>query len=131
MFPDRSLNVRPPVGIHTGVYPLHEEPAQVTLKILEAFQQDVNAENADYALLHLPHIWGLGYYRKYGSIPYSDLLEKIKEDFILLDTKEAFMKQSGQYKNDDFYLKFHYSELGNKIVAEVMANYILEKYGEQ
>ncbi len=125
--PDKSLILRHPYGTRSGVYPLNEEPANITLEILESLKKDVNKNGADLLLVHLPHIWGLGYYRKYGTLPYLELLEKINADFELLDTKESFENNFEKYKNDDFYLWFHYSPLGNEIVADAIADYILNK----
>lgn len=125
--PDKSLILRAPYGNRTGVYPLNEEPAQLTLKILEELELSVLENNAELLVLHLPHIWGIGYYRKYGFFPYVDLLDKIKADFVLLDTKSAFESAFDKHKNDDFYLWFHYSKLGNEIVGKATADYLLER----
>ena len=128
LFPDRSLNLRPPLGIRSGIYPLVEEPAKVTLKIIDVLQKETAKDSSDLLLVHLPHIWGLGYYRKYGTVPYLDLLDEINRNFKMVDTKEAFMSRSKKYKNDDFYLSFHYSELGNEIVADTLAKFIIQNY---
>ena len=77
-------------------------------------------------MVHLPHIWGLGHFRKYGYFPYEKLKLAIDEAYGLVDTEFVFGEKFDQYQNGDFYLWFHYSELGNEIVAESIFEHIAE-----
>ncbi len=129
--PDRSLTLRHPYGTRTAVYPLGEEPAEVAIKILEKMEQEISYAGQDLLVVHLPHIWGLGYFRKYNTIPYDELLQTIAGKVELLDTKTAFAGAFATNKNDDFYLNFHYAKLGNEIVATNLAAFILKKYAKQ
>lgn len=124
--PNKSMVLRHPYGTKAGNYSADDELGTLTMKILDLMNESVENEGAQFLMVHLPHIWGLGHFRKYGYFPYDQLSQAIEGKYNLIETKLDFEKRFNQHENEDFYLWFHYSDLGNEIIAESVFKYIVD-----
>jgi hypothetical protein len=111
-----------PIETDPYFYDLNQEPARLTLKIIETFQDQVEASGSDFLIIHIPIVLDLINLRLKRDLIYADLLAAIDAKHPIIDPHEALLAES-------MFALFmpggHYSAVGNKIIAEVVAKRII------
>ena len=111
-----------PVEADPYFYDLNQEPAQLTLKIIETFQDQVEASGSDFLIIHIPIVLDLINLRLNRNLIYADLLASIDAKHPVIYPHEALLTESMVAL---FMPGGHYSAVGNKIIAEVVAKQII------
>lgn len=107
-------------------YNLNEEPAQLSLRIIERFANEVERQGARFLIVHLPSRKGLQQKQNTGSLRYADLLSTLSARFELVDTTADFLSATRTYEDSALFEPHnHYSAVSNDIVAEAIASYLL------
>lgn len=102
---------------------LDEEPARLTLAILDRFARDVEADGGRFLVAHLPPEAALRDHRRDGRFCYQDLLDEIARRHALIRTEDAFRGELAPY------FIGHYSAAGNAAVAGAVADAIASDAG--
>jgi hypothetical protein len=120
------LEILSPVETDPYFYDLNQEPARLTLKIIQTFQGQVETSGSDFLIVHIPIVLDLINLRLNRELIYADLLAAIEAEHFLVYPHEALLEQA----NEEFMFALfmpggHYSAMGNKIIAEVIAKQII------
>jgi hypothetical protein len=103
-------------------YDLNEEPAQLTLKLIETFKREVEASGSDFLIIHIPIVLDLINLQLNRDPIYADLLAAIDTKHPVIYPHEALLTES-------MFALFmpggHYSAVGNQIIAAVIAKQII------
>jgi len=106
-------------------YNLDEEPAQLSLRIIERFANEVEQQGARFLIVHLPSRKGLQQKQRAGSLRYADLLSTLSARYELIDTTADLLSATRLYEERRLFEPHnHYSAVSNDIVAEAIANYL-------
>lgn len=107
-------------------YSLNDEPAQLTIRIINEFRNAVEAQGAKYLVVHLPRHGNLSYLLDGKVLAYSAILEEIGENNEVIHTEHEMLTIALSSSLDILFSpKGHYSGKANKIVADVIANFII------
>lgn len=108
-------------------YSLDEEPALLTLRIIQEFKKDVELNGGRFLIVYLPIKGDLTNLLNGEELAYSELLEKIEEDNNVIHPENEFLERVESSSLDIFFMKGgHYSSEGNKIIADRITKSIVE-----
>lgn len=111
---------------------LSKEPAQLTLRIIQEFKQDVESQGRQFLIVRLPILKDVDYILADKAFPYAALLEKIdEENEIIYPEREQLQEVIALYlssANELFTREGggHYSAIGNQVIADTIADYIIQ-----
>jgi hypothetical protein len=109
-----------------GMYNTRSEALAVTLRTLDQFYQRAQAEGSSPVILLFPTRNDILRYRNHGLGSYAPLAEQLrKRNFRCIDLMEAF-DSFGLTDIEAFFGRYHYSPLGNQIVADRIRSYLEE-----
>lgn len=110
------------------VYNVNSEAFLITLKLFHAFRQKVIHNNALPVIILFPNNLDISRYKGYKTKSYQPLINYFEKNHVVyIDLLNAFEQYEHIYDLNDLMAKgSHYSQLGNKIVAEYIDNYLLE-----
>ena len=115
-------------AISSEIYAIDGEPGKLAFTIVEEFKRDVEASGAEFLVVHLPiQNIGLEPLVNGDGLVYSELLERIKESNTVIDPADELVKQARMSSVDELFLSKHYSEKGNRVVADVVAGFLIER----
>lgn len=104
--------------IKKGVYNDGSEAFRVTVKIFDSFVKKVLQERSLPVILLFPTKGDVMIHRGSEKKMYAPLVDYLKErNYPYLDLMDAFQGQGRYNKVDDLFLTYHYSPLGNRLVA--------------
>jgi len=107
---------------HAEYYAMDDEPAQLTVAIIEAFEAGVEADGAEFIIVHLPRRTFLKRIRKDEPLPYADLLAYLDEHHDVVHTEDGMTELPA-----DDYFDRHFSVEGNLAVATMVADEIYSR----
>jgi hypothetical protein len=84
----------------------------------------VREEGADFMVVKLPMREHVAYYRENGEVQDNEYISSITSDFPVVYADSAFAEQV----DNETFLAVHYSAQGNKTVAELLSEYLIESY---
>lgn len=105
-------------------YDPQDEPGQLTLAILTAFEAEVTAQGADFLVVHLPRQHHLEDLVAGEPLSYDELLAEIDRQFTLIRPEQGQLHQAAGLALDPLYMGSHYSPMGNHLVAEAIMEFI-------
>jgi hypothetical protein len=105
-------------------YDVSAEPAQLTTTIIDQFASEVDATGAQFAIVHLPKWSYVDMIRDGTRLPYTDLLATLNTDQMLIDPGPALALAAEEQGIENVFIA-HYAPLGNQIVAEELADWLL------
>ncbi|MCO5183446.1 MAG: SGNH/GDSL hydrolase family protein [Anaerolineae bacterium] len=105
-------------------YAISAEPAQLTTAIIDEFATEVEATGAQFAIVHLPKWSHVDMIRDGTTLPYIDLLDTLKTDYTTIDPGPALALAAEEHGIENVFIA-HYAPLGNQIVANELANWLL------
>jgi hypothetical protein len=106
-------------------YELSEEPAQVTLKILQEFREDVESNRGKFLIVHLPTYPDMRDLLDDEKLKYSELLERIKTSYDLIQPNHALIQEAKNSSLDSLFVG-HYSPRANQVIANAIGSHIVE-----
>lgn len=108
-----------------SLFELNTKATNLATAIITQFKNEVEKNNSQFILLHLPRKVDLEYYKENKVFTYADLLNSLGPIAPLIDSKKELMHYV--YK-DSIQLLFepqqHYTIIGNKIFANKLSQYI-------
>ncbi|MBZ0302902.1 MAG: SGNH/GDSL hydrolase family protein [Anaerolineae bacterium] len=116
----RLLKGNPPLNL----FDPESEPGQLSLAIIEAFKEDVEAHGADFVVIHLPLPTTLWQLSQDQPIDYPEMLGYLDEHFRVVHTENQFL--DGITPIPDYFVG-HYSAKGNAAVARSIADYLSDR----
>ena len=105
-------------------YAISAELAQLTTAIIDEFATEVEATGAQFAIVHLPKWPHVDMIRDGTTLPYIDLLDTLKTDYTTIDPGPALALAAEEHGIENVFIA-HYAPLGNQIVANELANWLL------
>jgi len=105
-----------------GFFDLDGEPVQLTLKIIEDFEVDVEAQGAEFVIVYLPTKQYLRDYRKDRPIEYADLLAYLDEHHTVVHPEKNMFGQPVHA-----YWDKHYSFDGSKAISKAIDKQISDQ----
>ena len=103
-------------------------PFQLTVKIFDLFYETVKLNNSFPIIVMFPGKNDIIAYRKNKIKRYSDLLSYFeKKGYLYIDIYDAFHIYGNNIPVKDLFVNYHYSSLGNELVAKYMRQYLYEK----
>jgi hypothetical protein len=101
---------------HAEYFAMDDEPAQLTIAIVQAFRAGVEADGAEFIIVHLPRRTFLKNIRKKEPLPYADLLAYLDEHYDVVHTEDGMTELPAEA-----YFGKHLSVEGNLAVATTVA----------
>jgi hypothetical protein len=102
----------------------HEEGRELIGHIVNSFANEVKEAGADFMVVKLPMREHVAYYRENGEVQDNEYISSITSDFPVVYADSAFAEQV----DNETFLAVHYSAQGNKTVAELLSEYLIESY---
>ncbi len=104
---------------------------QLTTLIIESFHREATEKGKIPVVVIFPMEFDLKIYKKTGEWDYQNLLDRLKEDGIeTLNIGEGFIKRIGHRETCSLFKRCdggHYNEEGNRIVAELIRDYLVTR----
>lgn len=97
----------------------------LTDSLFRLFKREVEQEGSEFIMLTLPTVKELTKLHLGQDIAYQDFLDNLAKDQNYLSTFELLSSESDM--SSLFAKGFHYSAKGNKLLAQELANYLIEK----
>jgi hypothetical protein len=115
-----------PVETDPFFYDLNEEPARLTLSIIETFKSEGEANGSDFLIVHIPIVLDLINLSLNREPVYTDLLAAIEAENVVIHTQDALLKETGTSSLFSLFKPAgHYTAKGNEVIAEMIAKHIL------
>jgi hypothetical protein len=111
-------------GTEQHLYSLNQEPAQLTLKIIQTFKQEVEATGQKFLVIHLPRESNMATLVAGNTLEYADLLAEIGRTNTTIYPEQRLAAEA-QASSLEALFKGHYSPRGNQVIAEVVAESLL------
>lgn len=109
-------------------YALDREPAQLTLAIVQAFAKDVADHGARFLMVYLPQTNGLVAHYRDRKPGYTELLEELDAEFDVIHPESEMVMEGKTSSIEAFFQPGkHYSPKANKIVANLLAKYLIRE----
>ncbi len=120
-----------PVEENSFFYSLSYEPAQLAMSLLDTFQSEIEQDGSQFILVHIPNVIDVIKKRFTMEPKYSGLLSEIEKNHLVYKPLQKLAEQSEKKSIFDLFMKGgHYSAVGNKIIAQVIAEKIIEQTDE-
>ena len=105
---------------------LNEEPSQLSLKIIQAFKEDVESVGTRFYIVYLPWLLEINFLANGYKSPFSELLEKVEEFALVIHPENGLLNK---LKDSTPYSLFtpHYTAEANKIVADNITQFFLRE----
>jgi hypothetical protein len=110
---------------------LSEEPARLTLSIIQNFKRDVEAEGAEFIIVRLPISQDLSTLLDGKEYQYAELLGRIEKDNRIIYPERQPLQQASDINIPSIDALFtrktggHYTALANDIIADEVAEFML------
>ena len=106
------------------MYLLDREPAQVTLRIIRQFAQEVQADGGQFLVVYLPQQDCLERMVEGKPLPYADLLAAIEKNHTVIHPETPLVEALKGHPVEDL-IESHYTARGNQLIAEGVASHLL------
>lgn len=107
-------------------YSLDREPGRLAMRIIQDFAKDVEARGADFYVVHLPKRDALESHSNGDQLIYSELMDAIREDHVVIDPLDQLLEESKKSSVDALYMpRGHLSVSGNEVVGAEIAKFLL------
>jgi len=106
-------------------FALDREPSQLTMKIIQEFKRDVEACGGKFVVVHLPIHNDLSILLSNKKLAYSELLDKIKEENVVIHPENELVEEARK-SSLDTVIRGHYTVRGYEIVGDVVAKFIID-----
>ena len=103
-------------------YDPSEESTQVTLRILDTFQQDVKEMGGAFLLVHLPIMADVEDLTHERPLVYDALLDEMSQRYTLIETSA----QMTTNESESLFATLHYAAQGNQAIVEAVTEQLLQ-----
>jgi len=111
--------------IHSGYYNERSEAFQVTCKIFEEFQNKAISNNSLPIIVIFPHEQDVMRYFNHKTKVYTPLLSYLdSQGYQYIDLMNAFYQYAKKPELNNLFSNYHYSSLGNELVAKYMLEFL-------
>ena len=109
---------------HDAAYDMKKEGAQLALKLIHHFQASSKQAQAEFITVVLPSELDLFHLKKGRALRYAHLIDAISAYSPVMHAEETLKS----HEIDELFLPndSHYSSLGNRLVAQVVGEYLAE-----
>ena len=107
------------------MYSLEAEPAQVTIRLIQAFARDVEGSGGSFLMVHLPVQGSLARLMENRPLPYQDLVAKLDREHSLIFPDQDLVAAARAGSIESLFQQVHYSAPANEIISQALADYIL------
>ncbi len=111
-------------GTERQLYSLDEEPARLTIKIIQEFKKDVEAGGRKFLVVHLPRRSHTATLLAGEDLEYAELLAEIAKNSDVIYPEYKLMAEAESPSLKTLY-KGHYSPRGSKVIADVIAEFLI------
>ncbi|MDM8531233.1 SGNH/GDSL hydrolase family protein [Anaerolineales bacterium HSG25] len=109
------------------LYSLDKEPAQLTIKIIQQFKQEVEAEGHQFFVAHLPRHSHTATLLSQETLAYTALLSEIAKTVTVIYPEDRLIEEAKASSLKALY-KGHYSPKGNEVIADVIAEFFISSH---
>lgn len=110
----------------TEIYDSQGELGTLALAIMRTFRDEVEAAGARFVVVHLPRRFAVSAHLEGATLPYSQLLDRIKSEFTVVDPLERLTQVARQTGAQSLYTDpWHYSGTGARTVASAISESII------
>jgi hypothetical protein len=118
------LSLNSAQGTDWQLYSLEEEPAQLSVKIIQEFKKEVEAEGHRFFVVHLPRHSHAATLLSGEALDYAALLEEIANNATVIYPEHKLLEEAKGSSLEALY-KGHYSPRGNKVIADVISEFLV------
>jgi hypothetical protein len=117
--------------LDSNSWSLSEEPAQLTLSIIQNFKRDVEAEGGRFIIVRLPMRQDLSTFLDGKEFQYAELLARIEKDNQIIYPERQRLQQESDINIPSIDALFtrktggHYTALANEVIAHEVARFML------
>jgi hypothetical protein len=122
LYIDQTANIEP-----DSFFSIDSEASQVTLALWEQWRDEVKADNSQFVILHFPRRTDLDSLRAGDGLIYEALHTAGAQQYNFIETIDRFPEEYGSY----FAPENHYSARGNRMIAEIVAECIINGIGAE
>lgn len=108
------------------LYQMNEEPAQVSLRIIQHFQEDVQKAGSAFYLVHLAVERDVEAFQLVHSFPFQDLLAAVKKTAPLIEPQPALAEAATQHGLTHYFDAGHHTQEAYEIIGATVADYLLQ-----
>ncbi|AGF78512.1 hypothetical protein UWK_01962 [Desulfocapsa sulfexigens DSM 10523] len=120
-----------PVEENSFFYNLSYEPAQLAMSLLDTFQSEIEQYGSQFIVVHIPNVIDVIKKRFTMEPKYSGLLSEIEKNHLVYKPLQTLAEQSKKGSLFNLYMEGgHYSAVGNKIIAQVIAENLIKQTDE-
>ena len=100
---------------------------KVVWQIIHEFKREVEDAGGRFVIVHLPTKKPIKRLQNGRDLKYQNLLEQLQATYELIDPSPSMIRHADQYSPEELFAdrSSHYSKVGNRIVAETIANALL------
>ncbi len=100
---------------------------KVVWQIIQEFKREVEDTGGRFVIVHLPTKKPIKRLQDGRDLKYQDLLEQLRATHELIDPSPDMMRQAEISSSEELFAdgSSHYSKVGNRVVAETIANALL------
>jgi hypothetical protein len=107
------------------LYRMDGEPAQVSLKIVEQFKREAEAEGSAFYMLHLPTAHDVEGLQLIHTFPFADLFAAVNKAGPVIQPEQAIVEAANRDGLPRYFKAGHYTEEAYEIVGAVASDYLL------
>jgi hypothetical protein len=111
-------------GTEHHLYSLDEEPAQLTLEIIQEFRKDVEADGRRFLVVHLPRRSNMATILAGDTLEYAELLAEIAKTNTVVYPEHKLLEEARSSSLEALF-KGHYSARGNRVIADAIAEFLI------
>ncbi len=111
-----------------ALYQMNEEPAQVSLRIVRHFQEDVQKAGSAFYVVHLPVERDLEAFQLVESFPFAELLSAVEKTVPLIQPHTALAEAARQRGLARIFQEGHNTQEGYEIIGKSVADYLLQHH---
>ncbi|MBF0489110.1 MAG: SGNH/GDSL hydrolase family protein [Candidatus Omnitrophica bacterium] len=97
---------------------------KLSLKIITSFKEDVESAGVKFYVIYLPSKNVMNLIKTKKMIPYKSFFEKLEGTVPIIHPEAQFLKEAVDIEK---FIPLHYSPQANKTVADVVADFILQR----
>lgn len=119
-----ALSLGSDQGTKQHLYSLDEEPAQLTLEIIQEFRKDVEADGRRFLVVHLPRRSNMATILAGDTLEYAELLAEIAKTNTVVYPEYRLLEEAKSSSLEALF-KGHYSARGNRVIADAIAEFLI------
>ncbi|HIA36774.1 MAG TPA: SGNH/GDSL hydrolase family protein [Flavobacteriales bacterium] len=113
-------------------YSLENEPSNLTLKIIDRLRREVQANGADFFIMHIPRNLDINVLLNDESLSYEYLYKQLMSENNVIHPESELIKAAKLHSTNSLYAPSqHYSKKGNFIIATETAKVIIKALAEK